>query len=332
MTFEEWIKPASTASMAVWEYERVLGSYVGSDVGIQLYINQPSAGTFYVNLTDVNNVANTSFNSASGLLVAGVWQHIALTYDKTSGIAVIYVNGSAVVQTNLGSFTPQTTFTNLVIGARTTYASVTSPGYPFSGSMDEVSLYNRALTAAEIQAIYQAGSLGKCFNPTPPVIITQPTNQTAYVGSTATFTVIAAGTPPLSYQWSFNSNNIVNATNATLTLANVQLTNAGNYWVTVTNLYGATNSATAVLTVNVQQPFIITQPVSQTNSVGSTATFSVTAGGTPPLIYQWRWNGTNLVNSTSPILTLTNVQLTNAGNYSVTITNLYGGPTAPRPY
>ena len=66
--------------------------------------------------------------------------------------------------------------------------------------------------------------------------------------------MIAAGTPPLSYQWSFNSNNIVNATNATLTLANVQLTNAGNYSVTVTNLYGATNSATAVLTVSPGSP------------------------------------------------------------------------------
>ena len=127
ITFEGWIKPASTASMAVWEYRTRAGQLCRFGCWHTI-IHQPAFRTdFSCQFNRCHNVANTSFNSASGLLVAGVWQHIALTYDKTSGIAVIYVNGSAVVQTNLGSFTPQTTFTNLVIGARTTYASVTSP-------------------------------------------------------------------------------------------------------------------------------------------------------------------------------------------------------------
>ena len=62
----------------------------------------------------------------------------------------------------------------------------------------------------------------------PPTIITQPTNQTVYVGGTASFSVTASGTLPLSYQWNFNQTNIANATNATLVLTNVQLNQAGN--------------------------------------------------------------------------------------------------------
>jgi hypothetical protein len=115
--------------------------------------------------------------------------------------------------------------------------------------MDEMSLYNRALSASEIQAIYNAGSSGKCL-PASPAIITQPTNETVNLGDMAAFTVVASGTPPLNYQWNFNRPNaLVGATNATLTLTNVQLSNAGSYSVTVTNLYGATTSSNAVLTV-----------------------------------------------------------------------------------
>ena len=205
MTFEEWIKPASTASMAVWEYERVLGSYVGSDIGIQLYINQPSAGTFYVNLTDVNNVANTSFNSAYGLLVTGVWQHIAATYDKTSGLAEIIHKRVGGGSRPTSGASPRRrvlpTFVDWVPGPLIFHDQ---PGLCFLGKMDELSLYNRALTSNEVAAIYNAGSLGKCVTPTPPVIIIQPTNQMAGVGETASFSVTAGGTPPLSYQWSFN--------------------------------------------------------------------------------------------------------------------------------
>ena len=75
-------------------------------------------------------------------------------------------------------------------------------------------------------------------------------SETNYVGQTATFTVGAMGTQPLNYQWSLGTSAITGATNATLTLNNVQLNQAGNYSVQVTNRFGATNSAIAVLTVN----------------------------------------------------------------------------------
>ena len=70
------------------------------------------------------------------------------------------------------------------------------------------------------------------------------------MGKTAAFSVAATGNQPLNYQWSFNHTNIIGATNSVLTLGNLQPGNDGSYSVLVTNDYGHTNSAAAVLTVN----------------------------------------------------------------------------------
>jgi hypothetical protein len=68
-------------------------------------------------------------------------------------------------------------------------------------------------------------------------------------------------------------------------------------------------------------PVIATQPQAQTVNQGSAATFSVVASGTAPLIYQWRFKGTNIAGANASSYTRNNVQATNAGNYSVFITN-----------
>jgi hypothetical protein len=83
----------------------------------------------------------------------------------------------------------------------------------------------------------------------PPVIITQPSNQTVLAGETLTLTVNAAGPSPFGYQWQFNATNLPGATNATLTLAHVSPSQAGLYAVVVTNSYGMTVSSNAVLTI-----------------------------------------------------------------------------------
>ncbi len=168
--------------------------------------------------------------------------------------------------------------------------------------------------------------------PAPPTITTQPTNQTASVGDTVTFTVTAGGTTP-GYQWYFNTNTLLPwATSASLTLTNVQLTNAGAYRVVVSNLCGTVPSSNAFLTVNgsVSPPSITQQPTNLTVFKGSNATFSVVATGTSPLSYQWRKNssilvdGGNVSGAHSNILTLTNVKPWDAGIYTVTVTNTAG--------
>jgi hypothetical protein len=83
----------------------------------------------------------------------------------------------------------------------------------------------------------------------PPVITSQPTNQVVPLKGSASFSVVASGSSPLSYQWSLNGTNIIGATNSVYAITNVQFTNAGNYAVTVTNAFGSTISSNAELTV-----------------------------------------------------------------------------------
>ena len=75
-------------------------------------------------------------------------------------------------------------------------------------------------------------------------------------------------------------------------------------------------------------PYITVHPASQTVAVGSNATFRVSAGGTSPLKYQWRWYGTNLPGATTNVLALTNVQPVKAGPYFAVVTNAYGAATS----
>jgi hypothetical protein len=121
--------------------------------------------------------------------------------------------------------------------------------FPFRGRIDELSVYSRALSASEVQAIYNADGAGKCPLGTAPSIITQPASLAVLAGSNATFAATAAGTPPLSYQWRFNGTNLAGATSTSLTLANVQPAQAGNYSVRVTNTFGSVISSNALLTV-----------------------------------------------------------------------------------
>ena len=152
-------------------------------------------------------------------------------------------------------------------------------------------------------------------------------------GSNALFTVTAGGTAPLSYQWQFNGAAMAGATNPTLTLANAQPTNAGNYAVIVTNAAASVTSAVAVLTV-LTPPAITTQPQSLTSAAGTTASFSATATGSAPLSYQWRLNGVNLANggrisgATTTTLTISGVQSADAGSYTLVVSNGAGSVTS----
>jgi hypothetical protein len=160
-----------------------------------------------------------------------------------------------------------------------------------------------------------------------PVITTHPSAQTVTVGSNATFTVVAIGTPALTYQWKKGSNNISGATSSTLTLINVQPVAAATYSCIVTNSLGSVTSNTAFLTVH-SPPSITTQPVPQTVTAGANVTFSVVATGSPAPTYQWKKGSNNISGATSSTLSLTNVQPVAAANYSCVVTNSAGSVTS----
>ena len=163
----------------------------------------------------------------------------------------------------------------------------------------------------------------------PPSIAAQPQSRTNNVGTDATFTVTADGAEPLAYQWRFNGTNLADATASSLTRPEVQTADAGSYSVVITNRFGSVTSADAILTVKPNlPPSIGAQPQSRTNNFGTDATFTVTADGTEPLAYQWRFNGSNLVGATGSSLTRSGVQAANAGFYSALITNRFGSVTS----
>ena len=119
-----------------------------------------------------------------------------------------------------------------------------------------------------------------------PTILTQPTDQFAYAGSNATFTVAAIGQSPLSYQWWFGNTPIAGATNATLILNSVTAANSGGYSVIVSNPYGSAASATAylgVLAVDTTTPcYLMTATPLPDRQSGKTNLVLVTHGWIPP--------------------------------------------------
>ncbi len=156
-----------------------------------------------------------------------------------------------------------------------------------------------------------------------------PATQTKCVGDTVNFSVTTTGTRgAVSYDWQRNGSSIGAPSLSTLTLNNVQLTDAGSYTVVIKdqcNLAGITSNP-GVLTVN-DDPAISDQPDSQTVCAGSNVSFTVAAGG-GDLSYDWQLGGSSLGAPNSPTLNLSNVQAGDIGAYTVVITNNCGNATS----
>jgi hypothetical protein len=157
LTIETWINPADVTQ---WH---PLVEWNNGSFGVNFAVADGAGagqGSLWIDVKDIS-LNDHVLSSAAGLLVSNVWQHVAVTYTKSNGNTVLYINGVAKAQQALGAFTART-IGDLYFGLRPYDGGA---GTRFAGLMDEVSLYNRALTAAEIQAVYNAGSAGKCRLP-----------------------------------------------------------------------------------------------------------------------------------------------------------------------
>ncbi|NBV23716.1 MAG: hypothetical protein EBS05_17570, partial [Proteobacteria bacterium] len=157
-----------------------------------------------------------------------------------------------------------------------------------------------------------------------PFITAQPQSLTNIAGTNVNLSVTAAGSGTLAYQWRRGGSPLAGETGATLALGPATTNLVGGYDVVVTNGSGAITSAVATLTVHMP-PFISQQPANLTVLPGGTAVFTVLGGGIPAPAYQWHKGGVTLPGETGSTLTIPNVQLSSAGNYSVTLTNLMIG-------
>jgi len=231
----------------------------------------------------------------------------------------VTATGSATLyylwQSNLTAITPWTTASNLTL-------STTSDS---PGSVAVQVLVSNSWGTASSQATLTINPTNTL--PSAPTISGEPQSLATNYGGTASFTVNAAGSS-LAYAWQLNNAGlsdgpgISGSSTATLTLTNVSGASAGSYTVVVTNAGGSiTSTPPAILTV--ADPFIISQPVGQTYLAGGTASLAVGAIGTQPG-YQWRLNGSSISGATASAFQKTNLQVSDAGSYSVLVSNIYG--------
>ena len=156
LTLAAWINPYDLS------VQRPIAEWVDSNlqVGAHFWISVSLAGggpgSLYANFIDTTG-AHHLFSTAPGILAPNAYQHAAATYDKTTGIASLYLNGQVKATQNLGIFTPQTS-SDLYLGARLSGAQD-----HFKGVMDELRVYNRVLSPAELSLLAETVVTG-CAN------------------------------------------------------------------------------------------------------------------------------------------------------------------------
>jgi autotransporter-associated beta strand protein len=232
----------------------------------------------------VSSASGDSLSLLSTTLVTtGVWYHVAGVCG--SNFTQLYVNGQLESQTDLNF--PLDYGTNaLYFGS----SGQSDWDHRFAGLLDEVSLYNRALSADEIDLIYAAGAAGKCRE---AAVTIEPQNQTAVAGSSVIFTSQVSG-PVLGYQWLHNGTNMLaGATKNTLLLTELTPSQSGNYSVIASNFDGVVLSESVLLEVT---PILgIVMPIALSGALGSS----------------WRIDYVNDLGPTNDWATLDIVTLTN---------------------
>jgi alpha-tubulin suppressor-like RCC1 family protein len=156
----------------------------------------------------------------------------------------------------------------------------------------------------------------------PPFLTKHLVNRSAVLTGKTYFRAEATGAWPLSYQWRHDGTNLPGETSMVLALTNVQASQAGEYSVVVANALGSTTSEAAKL--NVVPVFISSPPEDQAAFIGGGAQMRVAAQGEGVLGYQWRHDGSDIPGATDAVLALGDLDVSDAGSYSVVVSNSFG--------
>jgi hypothetical protein len=199
----------------------------------------------------------------------------------------------------------------IVIGngyANTGIAGISTTGnQPFLGVIDEVRFYNAALSLANVNTIVT----------TPFIITNQPEETCAQIGNQASLSIDVLGS--VTYQWQKDGVDIPGATSSIYTISNAQLSDFGLYRCRITSQCdNSLSSISAEVSLGTGNVNITQQPQNTSACSGSPASFSIVLTG-PTVFFQWKKNGVNISGATNSTLNLTNVNSSDAGNYTVDI-------------
>jgi hypothetical protein len=231
VTLEAWVQPADSTS-----FGDIIGKGYDSSTSQESYIrvDGPYGANYDVNLGNAQ---------ITGGQQTTTWTHVVLANNGTT--TSLYLNG-VLIQSKPDSVGALSFSDPWAIGNGTSAGN----GRHFNGNITQVAIYANGLTAAQVLNHYFVGLVGVPAANAVPIINSQPQAQPSYVGGAVTLNVTAVSALPMTNQWYKGSTPLNGQTNTSLILANLQLTNAGNYSVVVGNANGTTNSAVAVLTVN----------------------------------------------------------------------------------
>ena len=239
-----------------------------------------------------------SLTNLSGLFPpANQWSMVALVIEPAWG--TLYM-GTGGVLTNVIDAVPHDVESGWGLNAQIG-CDYGNTARIFQGVMDEVAMFDEALTADQISALYGA-AVGKVVK-VAPQFITQPSSSGRYAGLTATFAGLAMGSSPLSYQWFKGSvaladgGNVSGAKTGTLALSNLTAADAGNYTLVVANSAGSVTSSVVSLTVQPRSAAAYEKAVLSANPIAYwrfNETNDPSAGGVVAYDYAGGFNGTYL--------------------------------------
>jgi hypothetical protein len=275
----------------------------------------------------VSNSAGSVTSSNSMLLV-----HVA-PYIPASQPANVTVNAGQTATFTVAAAMGQAPLSYQWKKGTTTISGAASSSYttPATTSTDNGAQFTAVVSNSAGSATSNAAALTVNSTSVAPSITTQPASSTVNLGQTATFTVAATGTAPLTYQWKKGTTTISGATSSSYTTpATTSSDNGAQFTAVVSNSAGSATSNVATLTVNANpDPSITTQPASITVNAGLTATFTVVAGGTSPFSYQWKKAGTAISGATSSSYTTPATTISDSGSqFTVVVSNSVGNVTS----
>jgi uncharacterized cupredoxin-like copper-binding protein len=271
-----------------------------------------SAGNFTASITYIPSLANTAnYTTATG--------NISVTVNKATPVITTPLTASTL---SLGQKLSDSTLSggNATVSGKfeftnpNTQPAIGTSTHNVTFTPTDTNNYLTATTSVEV--ITQGG--------TSPLITTQPADFTASLGTNATFSVRATG-QNLSYQWRRNGVDISSAKSSSYTITSTSLANAGDYSVVVSSDNGSASVTSQIAKL------IVTFPLADLTINENTSPVlivSVTGNG---LKYQWLKDGIPLRGQTNATLTLRDVTVDQAGNYTVEVTDANGNKFTSQP-